>query len=99
MLFSSIKEINRFRKEINRLLSKGMSNICFRVSIEKKWPTQNIDNVNVKSSSLGQFLGNSKVKQISLNFKNNCYNLKIRSLGTKVCGFSIILSLERFMTS
>ena len=27
MLFNSIKEINRLGKEINRLLSKGMSNI------------------------------------------------------------------------
>ena len=29
MLFDSIKEINRLRKEINRLLSKGMSNIYY----------------------------------------------------------------------
>ena len=27
MLFNSIKEVNRLGKEINRLLSKGMSNI------------------------------------------------------------------------
>ena len=27
MLFNSIKKINRLRKEINRLLSKGMSDI------------------------------------------------------------------------
>ena len=27
LFFNSIKEINRLRKEINRLLSKGMSNI------------------------------------------------------------------------
>ena len=30
----SIKEINRLRKEINRLLSKGMSNIYLEVTIE-----------------------------------------------------------------
>ena len=35
MLFSSIKEINRFRKEINRLLSKGMSNIYLKVTTTK----------------------------------------------------------------
>ena len=36
MLFNSIKEINRLRKEINRLLSKGMSNIYLKVTIEEK---------------------------------------------------------------
>ena len=30
MFFSSIKEINRLRKQINRLLSKGMSNIYLK---------------------------------------------------------------------
>ena len=34
MFFISIKEINRLRKEINRLLSKGMSNIYLKVTIE-----------------------------------------------------------------
>ena len=29
MLFKSLGEINRFRKEINRLLTKGMSNTVF----------------------------------------------------------------------
>ena len=33
--FNSIKEINRLRKEINRLLSKGMSNIYLKDTIEK----------------------------------------------------------------
>ena len=36
MVFNSIKEINRLRKEINRLLSKGISNILLNVTIEKK---------------------------------------------------------------
>ena len=36
MVFNSIKEIDRLRKEINRLLSKGMSNIYIEVTIEKK---------------------------------------------------------------
>ena len=31
MFFTSIKEINRLRKETNRLLSKGMSNIYLKV--------------------------------------------------------------------
>ena len=34
MFFNSIKEINRLKKELNRLLSKGMSNIYLKVTIE-----------------------------------------------------------------
>ena len=32
--FNSLKEINRLRKKINRLLSKRMSNIFLQVTIE-----------------------------------------------------------------
>ena len=32
---NSVKEINRLRKEINKLLSKGMSNIYLKVTVEK----------------------------------------------------------------
>ena len=32
MFFNSVKEINRFRKEINRLLIKGISNIYLKVT-------------------------------------------------------------------
>ena len=32
---NSIKEMNRLRKEINRLLSKGMSNIYLKITIKK----------------------------------------------------------------
>ena len=35
-VFNSIKEINGLRKEINRLLSKEMSNIYLKVNIEEK---------------------------------------------------------------
>ena len=59
MLFSSVKEINRLLKEINRLLSKGMSSIYFKVTIEKRGCTQNFDFLSLKSLSSGQFLGNS----------------------------------------
>ena len=57
MFFNSIKKINRLRKEIHRLLSKGMSNICLKVSIEKKWQTQNFDFISLKMCSLDSFLG------------------------------------------
>ena len=39
MFFSSINEINSLLKEINRLLSKGMSSIYLKVTIEKNWRT------------------------------------------------------------
>ena len=48
------KGINRLRKEINRLLSKGKSNICSKVTID-----QNFDFLSLKNLSLGQFLGSS----------------------------------------
>ena len=35
MFFNSIIEMSRLRKEINRLLSKGMSNIYLKVTTEK----------------------------------------------------------------
>ena len=56
---NSIKEINRLRKEINTLLSKGMSNIYLKVTVEKKWRTQSFDFLSLKSSPPGQFLGSS----------------------------------------
>ena len=35
MFFNFIKEINRLRKQVNRLLSKGMSNICLKVLLRR----------------------------------------------------------------
>ena len=35
MFLIQLKEVNRLRKEIYRLLSKGMSNIYLKVTIEK----------------------------------------------------------------
>ena len=35
-VFNSVREINMLRKEINRALSKGMSNIYLKVTIEEK---------------------------------------------------------------
>ena len=36
LFFNTNEEINRLRKEISRLLSKGISNIYLKVTIEKK---------------------------------------------------------------
>ena len=35
MFFNSVKEIGRLRKEIHKLLTKGMSKIYLKVTIEK----------------------------------------------------------------
>ena len=52
MLFNSIKEINRLRKEINRLLIKGMSNMeCYYC--EKR--SQNFDFLSLKNLSPSKF--------------------------------------------
>ena len=95
IIFNPVKETNRLRKEINRLLSKGMSNIYLKVTIEtfsklrfsgfKKFVTRSV-------------FGELQLMQISLSFKTSHCNLKIRGLGAKMCGFSIILMLKGIMT-
>ena len=59
MVFNSNKEINRLRKEARRLLSKGMSNVYLKVTIEKNCYSQNFDFLNLKNLSPGQFFGSS----------------------------------------
>ena len=56
MFFNSVKEINRLRKEINRLLSKGMSNIYWKVTIESKWGSLNSNFLSLKNLSPGALL-------------------------------------------
>ena len=55
---NSIEEINRLRKEISRLLRKGMSNIYLKITIEEKnWRSQNFDFLGLRDLSPGQFYG------------------------------------------
>ena len=68
MFFYSIKEINRLRKEINRLLSKGMSSIYLKVTIEKK-RSQNFDFLSLRNLSPGEFLGSSNSRRYHLILK------------------------------
>ena len=51
------KGINRLRKETNRLLSKRMSNIYLKVTIEKNWRSENFDFVGLKTFLPGQIWG------------------------------------------
>ena len=61
MLFNSFKEINRLRKEINRLLIKRTWNIYLKATIDKKnLRSQNFDFLGLKNLSPGQFLGSNK---------------------------------------
>ena len=87
MFFSSVKEIDRLRKEINRLLSKEMSNVYIKVTIEKNRRSQNFDFLSLKICHEVSFW----VRHISLNFKTSCSNLKIRGLGAKVCVAFLLL--------
>ena len=54
-----IKEINRLRKETNRLLKKRNSNIYWKVTIEKNWRSQNFDFLSLKNMLSGQFFESS----------------------------------------
>ena len=52
-VLNSIKKTNRLLKEIERLL---MSSIYLKVTIEKKWHTQNFNFLSLKGFSPGQIL-------------------------------------------
>ena len=86
MFFNSIKQINRLRKEINRSLTKGVSNIYLKVTIEKNWRSQNFDFLILKICQPVSF----HLTMILLNFKTKCCKLKVRGLGAKVCVSSLL---------
>ena len=56
MLFSS-------NKDMNRLISKAMSIIYLKVTIEKKWRSRNFDFLSLKNLTLGQFLESSNSRR------------------------------------
>ena len=56
MLFSSVKEINR-------LISKEISNIYLTVTTEKNRRSQNFTFLSLRNSSPGQFLGSSNSRR------------------------------------
>ena len=64
-----------------------MPNIYLEVTIEKKWGTQNFDFLNLRSSSPGQFLGNSNSCRYHWIFKLLVATWKTKSLGAKVYYF------------
>ena len=68
------------RKEINKLLGKGMLNIYLKVTIEKKGRTQTFDFLTLKSLSTGQFLESSNSRTYHRIFK-----LLVAILNSEVC--------------
>ena len=86
IFFSSVKEINT-------LVSKGMTNIYWKVTIEKKWRTQNFDFQSLKSRQ-DSFCGAPAHAYIieMLQLKNE------RSRSKTVCAFSVILILKGIRT-
>ena len=61
-----------------------MSNIYLKVTIDKKFLTQNF-NLEFKKFVSRSVFGELQLMQISLNLQTSCYNLKIRGLGAKLC--------------
>ena len=58
MFFNSVQEINRLGNEINRLLSKGRSNIYLKITTEEKnRRSQSFDFLGLKNLSPGHFWG------------------------------------------
>ena len=51
MFFNLVEEINSLRKEINSLVSQGISTIYLKVIIEKNWCSQNFDFLSLKKLS------------------------------------------------
>ena len=84
------------RKEINRLLSKEMSNIFSKVTIEEKnWRSQNINFLGLKNLSPCQFWGAPTHEDI-IEFQNFLLKLKNQRSGNKtVCGFFCYFRFER----
>ena len=94
-VFELIKEINRLRKEINSLLSKGMSNIYLKVTIETFSKSTFL---GFKNWTQGQFWVAPTHTDIK-EFQNLLFQLKNSSSGREtVSGFPIILILKGVMT-
>ena len=62
-------------KGINRLISKGMSNIFLKVTIGKKWRSQNFDFLSLKNWLQVSFYGATTYADI-IGFSNFLLQLK-----------------------
>ena len=64
--------------------------IYLKVTIEKKLMLSKLRFGTIKRLVTKSVFGELQLKQVSLNFTTFCCNSKIRGLGAKLCGFSII---------
>ena len=90
-----VKEINRLRKEINKLLNKGMSNIYLKVTTEMF--------SKLRFSRFKKFVTRSIFGSLThtdiIEFGNSFLQLKNQRSGSKtMCDFSIILILKGVIT-
>ena len=90
MFFSSVKEINRLLKEVNRLLSKGMSGIYyFKLLLRKSDLRQYFIILSWKRLSPNRFLGAPTYTSVT-EFSKFLLQLKNQRSGIKtVCRFSL----------
>ena len=73
-------------KEINRSISKGMSNIYLKITIEKNWRSQNFDFLGLKNLAPSSFWGAPTHAQ-TIEFENVL--LQLENLRTKLCVASL----------
>ena len=76
------EKIDYKKKKGNRLLSKGMSNIYLKVTIET---FSKLRLSRFKEFDTRSVFGDLQLTQITLNFRTSCCNLKISGLGAKLC--------------
>ena len=79
MLFISIKGINWLRKDRNRLLSKRMSTIYSKVTIEKNWPSQNFDFLSLKLKIYVLKPKSPRIVLKNINFNKNETEIKMEN--------------------
>ena len=77
-------------KEINRLISKWMTNIYLKCTAEKNWLSQKTDVFKTSISKFKTLVYMSvfeelSITETSLNFKTFCCYIKIRGLWAKTC--------------
>ena len=95
MFFNSIKEKNMLRKEINRLFSKGMSNIYLKVLLRKSGVLK-LSFYKLKHFVSRSVFAGAPTHADMIKFSNFFLQLINQRSGSKiVCVFSIIFNFEK----
>ena len=89
MFSNTVKELKRLRKEISRLLRKGISNIYLKLQLKKTDALKTSIFLSLKNLSPGQFLGSSNSCRYLNSYRY--YNSKIRGLEAKLCVAFLLL--------